>query len=159
MDTNEKQLRQEWRTPSDFILAVSREFMIDVDVCASNENCIVNTFFSRESDGLSKTWFSDDEKTAWCNPGFSSARDWVEKAVSETQCAVGATAILLLPAAPSTKWWDYAVNCGAEIRLLSPRVQFVAPAGIAQTSNPRENALLIFRSGVSESKTWTWRWK
>ena len=155
----EKQSRQEWATPEDFLFAVSREFLINIDVCASPGNCVVPDFYTRETNGLVQSWFPYDIKTAWCNPGFSSAREWVVKAVAEVQCSAGATAILILPCAPSTKWWDYAVNCGAEIRLLSPRVQFVAPPGIAQTSNPRENALLIFRSGILESKTWTWRWK
>lgn len=171
---DEAQLRQEWRTPRGFIAALAREFRIDIDVSASAENCVVPLYWSSDQDGLARPWFMfplDREeprgpRVAWCNPGFRDLGAWVAKAVSEVAQNPGCVALIMGTAAPSTAWWATALDAGAEIRLLAPRVQFVAPPGIRQSSNARENALVIIRSPIGgDAKTrarrahiWTWRW-
>lgn len=158
-NTLKKELRQEWRTPPEFIQAIQREFRIDIDVAASAENCVVQRHYNKERDGLHQRWFIDSVVCAWCNPGFSSIGAWVDKAITEVSLVPWATAILMVLASPSTKWWAQAEQNGAEIRLLAPRVQFLPPPAIVPSSNARENALLIFRSENTESRIFTWRWK
>ncbi len=172
---DEIQLRQEWRTPRGFIAAISREFQIDIDVSASAENCVVPLHWSSDQNGLERPWFMfpltpgrevTGPRVAWCNPGFRDLGSWVAKAVSEVSQNPGCVALVMGTAAPSTAWWAAALDAGAEIRLLAPRVQFMAPPGIKQSSNARENALVIIRSPVGgDAKTrarrahiWTWRW-
>jgi hypothetical protein len=87
---------------------------------------------------------------------------WVDKAIAEVARARHSTALLMALSAPSTEWWRRAVAAGAEIRLLSPRPQFLPPPGVKRSSNARENALLIFRSppagGERPAHIWSWRW-
>lgn len=156
---SETELRQEWRTPPDFIQVIQREFTLGVDVAASADNCVVPKYYNQEMNGLHQRWFVDPVTCAWCNPGFSSIGAWVDKAITEVSLVPSATAILMVLASPSTKWWAQAEQNGAEIRLLAPRVQFLPPPGIKPSSNARENALLIFRSEITESRIFTWRWK
>lgn len=172
---DEMQLRQEWRTPRGFLAAISREFKIDIDVSASAQNCAVPLYWSSDQNGLERPWFmfpleNDQDvhgpRVAWCNPGFRDLGSWVAKAVREVSQNQGCVALVMGTAAPSTAWWAAALNAGAEIRLLAPRVQFIAPPGIKQSSNARENALVVIRSPVGgndrerarREHIWTWRW-
>jgi phage N-6-adenine-methyltransferase len=171
---DEMQLRQEWRTPPKFLAALSREFAIGVDVASSDDNAVARNHLTREMDGLSRSWFRLEDaghvvhypRVAWCNPGFKDLGAWVAKAIQEVDANPGCVALIMGTAAPSTIWWARALAAGAEIRLLAPRVQFVAPPGIKQSSNARENALVIIRSQVGgaaimrerRAHIWTWRW-
>lgn len=155
-------------------------------MAASADNAVVPYYLDADLDGLARPWFgvgqarvvpvhregygADQDcctplcsQTVWCNPGFSGMERWVQKAIAEVGREPRSTAVLVGLVAPSTAWWRAAVAAGAEIRLLSPRVQFVAPPGIKQTSNPRESALFIFRSppigSLRPAHIWTWRWK
>ena len=170
--------RQEWRTPTDFLRAVWREFgTITVDVAASVGNKVCERFIDREADGLAQPWFPKGDgcralptELAWCNPGFKSMAAWVVKAWAEIADAglQPRTALVLCLCAPSTAWWRDAIEHGAEVRLLSPRVQFDPPPGIPRSSNPRECALLVFRDisravvqrhreGHQQTMTWWWK--
>jgi phage N-6-adenine-methyltransferase len=156
--------RQEWATPPDFIDAIKREFQIDIDVSASIENAVVPNYIDAERDGLMSRWFYLlATKTAWCNPGFSNMAPWIEQAIRQVSTGPGLTAVVMGLVSPSTKWWETAVEAGAEIRMLSPRVQFIPAPSVEQSSNSRENAIFIFRSPVGRGKRpahiWRWRWK
>ena len=170
---DEAQLRQEWRTPRVFLAALARELHIDIDVSSSDDNAVVPRHITWEQDGLVQSWFGQAEddprprpRVAWCNPGFKDLGSWIAKAIREVDANPGCVALVMGTAAPSTAWWSMALAAGAEIRLLAPRVQFIAPPGIKQSSNARENALVVLRSQVGgnpvlrarRSNIWTWRW-
>jgi phage N-6-adenine-methyltransferase len=170
---DEARLRQEWQTPRVFLAALAREFCIDIDVASSDDNAVVPRHITWEQDGLVQSWFAQAPedvrgrpRVAWCNPGFKDLGAWMSKAVREVDAHPGCVALVMGTAAPSTAWWARAIAAGAEIRLLAPRVQFMAPPGIKQSSNARENALVIIRSQVGgnsilrerRSHIWTWRW-
>lgn len=155
-----QETRQEWRTPPDFIEVIKNRFPIGWDVAASAEDTVTEHFFSKEDDGLRCRWFHD-ASCVWCNPGFSNLGAWVDKAITEVSLVPHGVALVMGLVSPSSKWWARAEHAGAEIRLLSPRVQFLPPPGIKASSNARENALLIFRSVEhrDSGKIWTWQWK
>ena len=72
-------------------------------------------------------------------------------------------AVMMVLVAPSTDWWNTWALKADEIIYLTPRVNFVAPPGIKQTSNNRDNALLVYRrvpDGMTGgARHMTWRWK
>lgn len=160
---SEDQLRQEWRTPPNFLNALAQEFAVDIDVAASPDNAVAPRYITRAQDGLGEPWFPGGVRVAWCNPGFRSLGLWVDKAIREVTARPGCVALVMGTAAPSTAWWARALGAGAEIRLLAPRVQFRPPPGIRPSSNAHENALLVLRSPLGGNEAarahiWTWRW-
>ncbi len=46
----------EWYTPLDFYEKLNEEFHFDLDPCATAENHKCDRYFTREDDGLSKSW-------------------------------------------------------------------------------------------------------
>jgi hypothetical protein len=68
----------EWSTPQDFFDTLNREFNFNVDVCANTENHKCPMWFSKEEDGLLKSW---DKSRVWCNPPYGrEIGKWVKKA-------------------------------------------------------------------------------
>lgn len=167
-------LRQEWETPPDFYDAVHAEFHPDLDVCANKTNTKHIRYFDLANglDGLIETWVASsreepyDVLAAWCNPGFGNVWPWLKKAYEETQENDDRlplpTALVLTHASLAADWWQWAIEHATECRLLSPRIQFIAPKGIKQTSNPRDSALWVFRANKPKTQPchiWQWRWK
>ena len=132
-------------------------------------NAKTTMFITKELDAL-----DDDVKWAagvtvnrasWCNPGFASPMPWMEKAFAQTntlgQTSPSVVCVMAL-VSPSTAWWKFCLEHAYEIRMLSPRVQFVPPPGIKKSSNSKENALIVFRRiprGWPGAREWTWNWK
>lgn len=161
--------RQEWRTPKDFWGVIDREFEFQLDAAASKENALCEMFLTKRVDALTSKWTGDwwsvyDEPLTrvYCNPGFSNLRPWMTKAYREAKRVPNALIAVMGLVSTSTKWWSFAETYAAEIRLLSPRVQFNPAPGVAKSSNARENCLVIFRRQPVEApkaRIWTWRWK
>lgn len=160
---------QEWSTPPEFIQAVESRFgKITIDVAATHENKVVPSCLTPEMDGLKLPWFASntENEIAWCNPGFSNMRAWVDKAIAEVSDARDVksykTILLLGLAAPSTKWWLRIMGSRAtsNVIFLSPRVQFIPALGIKKSSNPRESALFVFTNQWNGNFSYsTWQWK
>lgn len=165
MTTQEHDLRQEWETPQDFFDVVDAEFGFDIDVCATSANTKCSHFIGLQGNALDicVRWYDPYEGggTAWCNPGFTNIGPWMEKAYAEVIGGDTTVVVVMALVSPSTKWWrDWAMKA-SEIRLLGgKRVQFVAPEGVKQSSNARENCLIIFRPNPHNRKPdiWTWDW-
>ena len=56
----------EWQTPSEIYISLIHQYNFDpiLDVCASNENAMLDTFFTKEDNALENPWY----KQNWCNP-------------------------------------------------------------------------------------------
>ena len=68
----------EWETPQDFFDKLNKEFLFELDVCATKENTKCTRWFEIQDDGLSKSW---DNKNVWCNPPYGrEIGKWVKKA-------------------------------------------------------------------------------
>ena len=83
---------------------------------------------------------------------------WMMKAAMEARR--GVTSCVMALNSPDTAWWELVDSPGvaSEIRLLRPRVHFVAPLGIKQSSNARTNALVVFRPVPANKPTQIWQW-
>ena len=157
----EKELRASWETPSDFWCWVNGIFHFDLDACASAENtkCAcwhvpygsVPETGSVIVDGLDGEWniYTDRPTAVWCNPGYNNVAPWLQKAYEETQKHANMTACVLTHAGLGTRWFDRYIHRMDELWILNPRIQFIAPEGIKQTSNPRDSLLWVFRNSCS----------
>ena len=154
--------RQEWRTPPELFKALDSQFRFIIDAAASADNRLCPVWCGSGApygeDGLSADW----QNNTFCNPGFSNMLAWVEKAAMEAEKFPHCDHVLIGLCAPSTKWWDLSAQTCSEIRLLSPRPQFLPPVNsdIKPSSNARENAVFIWRGlAQRQAHIWTWRWK
>lgn len=159
----ERALRQEWRTPPEFFEVLDAEFGFEIDVAASRDNSLCSQFLKVEHDALAETthWFTYASH-AYCNPGFSNLDPWVRKAHAEVNAELRPCTAVVLSCASHAKWFEFCARHASEIRLLSPRVQFLPPPGIKPSSNARDSVLIVFRKtpvGWPGAHIWNWNWK
>lgn len=159
----ERDPRQEWRTPHELFTKLHFEF--EVDAAAAPKNALCPIWYGPGSSvmesAFDRPWLTG--RSHWCNPGFSNMKPWVEASVRAARMS-GCTVVLLGLVSPSTEWWTMAEERAAQIRLLSPRPQFLPADGLKASSNPRENALFIFTPTSARFPGWgagarQWRWK
>lgn len=123
-----------WATPQDFFDKLNQEFHFTLDPCASSENAKCRNFYTKEDDGLTKSW---DNNIVFCNPPYGRVlKDWVKKA-SETR---GGVVVLLIPARTDTKYFHEYIYNKAEIRFIKGRLKF----GGHQNSAPFPSMVVIF---------------
>lgn len=138
----------EWATPWRVFKPINDEFHFTVDVAALDHNTKVpELYFTPREDGLAQTWTG----TAWCNPPYGAANidAWLAKAARERER--GVTTVLLLPNTTDCKWfhryvWDVSKNAarpGIELRFISGRISFDAPAGMKANANVKGSILVI----------------
>jgi phage N-6-adenine-methyltransferase len=159
-----KQLRQEWETPPDFWQALNSVFDFEIDVCASEHNSKCPRLISSAVDSLRDDvpWCGFGANRAWCNPGFSDVLPWHQKAFSEAQDSAAALVVVIGIPGASQAWYEYAQQHADEIVDLSPRVHFLAPWPLKQSSNNRESQLFIYRRKLVANRPATrtlWNWK
>lgn len=169
-------LRQEWETPPDFWVAVNKVFDFQVDVCASRHNAKRIDFFNTSMDSLTENchWINVYDQSlhgnqdifeqlrAWCNPGFYDVLPWHEKAYAEAQKSPSAVVVVIGIPGASQEWYRFAQTYADEIIDLSPRVHYLAPWPLKQSSNNRESMLFVYRRKVVPTRPATrtlWRWK
>ena len=143
----EKKLRDSWETPPDFWEWVDGIFHFNLDACATyhNRKCEHHCSYVNETyNGLTSEW-GRIASSVWVNPGYSNITPWLEKAYQETQEHENMTACVLIHSAYGTRWFKKYFSLAYEVWLLNPRIQFIAPKGIKQTSNPRDSMLFIFK--------------
>jgi hypothetical protein len=86
----------------------------------------------------------------------------VQKAIQEVQNKNAETVVMLLPNRSSTKWANLCFKHAKEVRLLRPRVQFLPPKGLKQSSNNSDSMAVIFTRRPRSQKTAKvthWNWK
>jgi phage N-6-adenine-methyltransferase len=126
----------EWSSPQWLVDALSGEFGgFDLDPCASGENRKAPVWFTKDQDGLLLPWFGK----VWLNPPYSSIRDWMLKAVSETESGHVELVVSLIPAHTDTQWWREASASATLTRFLPRRLKFSG-----RQSAPFANAIMIF---------------
>ena len=164
----EEKLTDQWETPPGFFNLLDKEFEFDLDVCASLDNYKHFQFIRREENALTKSWttvtptLKDIPATVWCNPPYSNPLPWVEKAISEVQAGTAKKVVMLLPNASSTAWSDLCFRYAKEVRLLRPRIKFIAPPGWegGKDSNRGDSMLAIFyKAMLRRPKIHHWNWK
>ena len=157
-------LRQEWETPPDFWAAVDRIFQFQKDVCGTEVNKKCVRVMTPELNSLREhcMWVGDLAERVWCNPGFSDVLPWHQKAHEESNCHPSCVVVVIGIPGASQEWYRFAQAHADEIIDLSPRVHFLAPWPLKQSSNNRESMLFVYRRKVVPTRPATrtlWRWK
>jgi len=117
-----KSKSEEYETPNEIFEPLQKEFNIELDVCATQNNAKCDLFFTKEQDALKKDW----NKNFWMNPPFGIyLRHWVAKAFEEAQ-KHKVNGVLILPVRSNTLWWHkYIIDTKAEVRFLKGETKFV----------------------------------
>lgn len=124
-----------WATPQDLFDKLNDEFKFTVDVCATKENTKCHKFYTKEDDGLSKSW---ENEIVWLNPPYGrEISKWIMKARFSNGIMV-----MLLPARTDTRWFHDFIYNKAEIRFIKGRLKF----GNSKNSAPFPSMIVIFRN-------------
>jgi len=132
-----------WETPPDIFELACDYFHVypRLDVASTNENKLCEFHFTENEDGLSQTWFLD----SWCNPPYSKASKWIEKAFKENK-KNNINIIALLNATTDTyAWQNYILHGMAEIYFISGRLKFFQNGVISKNPSQHPSALVCWR--------------
>ena len=111
----------EWATPKLFYEELNKEFNFTLDPCATDLNHKCNKYFTKEDNGLIKSWGG---YRIYCNPPYGrEISKWVEKAYYENKNN-NAFIVMLLPARTDTRWFHDYIYKKHEIRFLKGRLKF-----------------------------------
>lgn len=128
----------EWATPDDVFNALDEEFHFNLDPCATARNAKCERYYTILNDGLKQDWGGS---VVFCNPPYSEAAKWVEKAYRESQ-KPNTVVVMLIPSRTDTRYFHDYIWHRSEIRFIKGRLRF---------SNSKHNApfpsmVVIFRS-------------
>lgn len=132
----------EWATPQNFFDMLDNEFNFTLDPCSTKENAKCKKFYTKEDDGLSKSW---EGEIVFMNPPYGrEIKYWVEKAYTEVARTRERTVVVcLIPARTDTRYWhDYIFGKAKEIRFVKGRLKF----GDGSGSAPFPSADVVFDS-------------
>lgn len=133
-------------TPPEDFGPWAERFRFSIDVAAAPHNAKCERFYTREDDGLHKSWSGE---RVWCNPPFSDLGAWVGKAWHEWFDACGAPGaeliVMLVPANRAEQgWWQEHVEPhrdrpGSPLRteFLPGRIRFQFPPHIEPPKHNR----------------------
>lgn len=133
--------RQHWQTPTRARKWIGEHFRPDVDAAADRTNALASLWFGHDSpvgvvDALARPWPKiaiggvDAIRTRiFCNPPFSSALRFVERAI-EAHKAHDVAVLLLLPISTDTQWFARLVDAGAVVTAITGRVCYDPPPGV-----------------------------
>lgn len=111
----------EWATPIKFYEELNDEFQFNLDPCATIENHKCSMFYTKETNGLTKSW---EGYRVFCNPPYGKEiGKWVEKAYKENLLN-GTFIVMLLPARTDTRWFHNWIYKKHEIRFIKGRIKF-----------------------------------
>jgi len=127
-----------WSTPQHFYDMLDERFGFDLDPCATQENAKCKEYYTKEDDGLTKSWGRN--KKVFVNPPYGKdIKKWIKKAYEESR-QHGSIVVMLLPARTDTSYWhDYCMKA-AEIYFIRGRLKF----GGAKTGAPFPSAVVVF---------------
>lgn len=128
---------EEWYTPQPFFDKLNEEFHFTLDPCATKENTKCAKFFTKEQDGLTKSWANE---IVFMNPPYGrDIKYWMEKAYKES--LGGAVVVCLIHARTDTRWfWDWVIDKAKEIRFIKGRIRF----GGLPNSSPFPSLVVVY---------------
>lgn len=112
----------EWETPKDLYKGLVKHYgEFTLDPAATKENAMCKKYYTKEDDGLSKSW--EGEKVFLNPPYGREVRKWVEKAYVESQ-KDDLVKVVLIPVRPDTVYWSDYCSKAANIFFIKGRLRF-----------------------------------
>ncbi len=140
--------RNAWRTPPEIFAALDAEFDFQIDVAATEENALVDSFITPEINAITSDWLIDGVNNvgtyAWCNPPYDNIGPWVKKAYVESITGIGT--VMLVMADTSVGWYAEAIKTCQEVRFITGgRLSFLDPeTGKPVAGNNKGSMFLIW---------------
>lgn len=130
----------EWSTPQRLFEQLNAVYKFTLDPCSTEENHKCPTFFTREDDGLTKSWKGH---SVFMNPPYGRViGKWIEKAYKESRDSY-TTVVCLIPARTDTRYWhDYCMKAN-KIYFIQGRVKF-ENSEKELNSAPFPSAIVVF---------------
>lgn len=134
------------RTDLVFFSDLNSQHQFTIDLAASHENALLNSYFTKKENALTRSW---ENHRCWCNPPFSRLEPWLEKAWSETTTNKCELVVMLLPANRCEQgWWQRHVEPFRDGRdtsrgvvvsttFLAGRMRFKRPGWVKPTKGDR----------------------
>lgn len=133
--------RDLWRTPPEVFNKLNKEFGFTMDVAASQENALCESFLTEEDDALSRSWGAVN----WCNPPYSNVGPWIDHAMLQKDCS--RTTVMLVNASTDSLWFESAWRGCNEVRIITRRLAFISSStGNPVSGNSKGQALFIWRA-------------
>lgn len=134
----------EWGTPQGLFDELNEEFDFTIDVAASALNAKCIRYYTKDDDGLSKSWTGE---RVFMNPPYGyGLKYWVKKAYDETHGLEGAEIVVgVLPSSSDVAWFHDYVYHIAEIRFLRGRVKFENSENGKKGSSTKGTMIVIWR--------------
>ena len=133
---------EEWETPQELYNYLNLDYRFTLDPCATPENAKCEKFFTREDDGLNKSW--EGEKVFMNPPYGRDIKKWVKKAYEEGQKPETVVACLI-PSRTDTKYWHEYCMKAWKIHFVKGRLKFTNN-NIGNNSAPFPYAVIIFKN-------------
>lgn len=161
-----------WSTPPDLMKMLDKEFLFDLEVCASEDNrALLTPYMGLDNglDALTHHWDSGSEGASlilpvncitYCNPPYSMLPSFAAKAGDEME--LGRTNVLLIPAYVGTNYWqDDILRRAYEVRLLKGRLTFWENGKPGPYPARFDSAVVIYRpvKGLKGATIREWDWK
>ena len=125
----------EWETPQQLYESLHRIFNFTLDVCSTDSNTKCAAWYTKEQNGLTKSWAGE---RCWMNPPYGrEISAWVKKACEESKSAL---IVGLLPSRTDTAWWHTYVAPCATVRFIKGRLKF----GGCKNSAPFPSAVVLW---------------
>jgi len=130
----------EWRTPPKVFKILTNEFNFTHDLAATKTNTLCDNYFV---DSLGVSW--KGIQAAFCNPPFSMAEEFLQKAHEPD------LTVFVIPARPQTKYFIKNVMLNDythEIRWCHRGMRFVPPAGVQRKISraPLPVVVVVYRN-------------
>lgn len=142
--------KQDYKSPSDFMLALTKRFgPISYDLAADETNYQHALYYDLEDDSLKQDWH---KLSGWLylNPPFDRIEPWAAKCAEES--VMGANILFLVPASIGSEWYRNYVQFNAVTLSLNPRLCFDGKAPY-----PKDCMLCVFCAGLYGFNVWKWK--
>jgi phage N-6-adenine-methyltransferase len=146
--------KQDYGTPPEFIKACKDRFGdLFVDLAATSENTVCNSWIPPEIDSLKQDWVCAYQyERCWLNPPYSNIEPWAAKCADYAKRSRGEI-LFLVPASIGSNWFvKHAKDCSVVIAL-NGRLSFVGTDG----PYPKDLILCVYSRGLTGFQTWDWR--
>lgn len=134
-----------FNTPSHIFNQLNRVFNFTVDVAcdASNAKCSENFAHDRGFDGLSESW---KNQRVFCNPPFSTKKDWILKAVKEVEKNGCPICVMILPlnCMSIEVFQDEIIDRGYKYHIPKKRIHFLDNKTKLPTSGNNSGTVIVY---------------